>query len=198
MLTRVHLPVEEMKRPRRTHVFARAVNDRYVEPNWCSRRLLEEESFAGTIHDPAAGTGRILASARAAGFKATGADISPLSSDVRAIDFLKDRRKRHNIICNSPYALMREFALHALELAERKVAFLVPLARLNAAHWLQQTPLQRIWLLTPRPSIPPHSYLLAGKKPEGGHVDFCWLVWERGFNGVPTLRWLMRDQRGRT
>jgi hypothetical protein len=190
MLTR--LPIET-KRPRRTHIFARDSNDRYVEPEWCSRRLFEEETFRGGIHDPAAGTGRILASARAAGFEVSGADISPLSSDVRTIDFLKDQTKRDNIICNSPYGVMREFALHALELAERKVAFLSPLARLNAAHWLQQTPLRRVWLLSPRPSIPPHSYLLAGKKPEGGRVDFCWLVWQRGFSGQPALHWLRRE-----
>src|SRR5215813_7018792 len=56
----------ENKRPRHAHIFARDGNDRYIEPQWCSRRLLEEESFVGTIHDPAAGTGRILTSARAA------------------------------------------------------------------------------------------------------------------------------------
>ena len=187
------LPIET-KRPRRAHIFARAADDRYIEPEWCSRRLLEEESFAGTIHDPAAGTGRILASARAAGFKATGADISPLSADFRAIDFLKDRAKRDNTISNPPYGAMREFALHALKHTRRKVALLVPLARLNAAHWIQETPLRRVWLLSPRPSIPPHSYLLAGCKAKGGRPDFCWLVWERDFDGERTLDWLMRDR----
>src|SRR5262245_65425194 len=119
------LPIET-KRPRRAHIFARAADDRYIEPEWCSRRLLEEESFRGTIHDPAAGTGRILSSARAAGFKATGADISPLSPDLRALDFLKDCGERDNIVCNPPYLktkscdLMREFAEHALKLAEQK------------------------------------------------------------------------------
>jgi hypothetical protein len=31
------------------------------------------------------------------------------------------------------------------------VAIIFPTARLNAARWLQDTPLRRIWLLTPRP-----------------------------------------------
>jgi hypothetical protein len=129
MLTKI----EGTKRPRHAHIFSRDKDDRYVEPEWCSRRLLEEETFRGNIHDPAAGTGRILVSARAAGFKTTGADVSPLRSDIRAIDFFKDRKERHNIICNPPYGVLREFALHALNLTRRKVAFLVPLARLNAA-----------------------------------------------------------------
>jgi hypothetical protein len=191
---------EETKRPRRTHIFVRDDDDRYVEPLWVSRRLIEEESFAGTVHDPACGFGQIVTAARAAGLVTTGADVSPLSSDVGAVDFLRDRTERDNVIANPPYQktrscdLMREFAEHALEVTRRKVAFLVPLARLNAAHWLVRTPLHRVWLLTPRPSIPPYSYLLAGKKPQGGRVDFAWLVWERGFDGAPTLHWLQRDR----
>ena len=189
-------PIEEMKRPRHGHIFQRDENDRYVEPTWCSWRLLEEKSFHGAIHDPAAGTGQNLGSARALGLRATGADLTPCISGIRAIDFFKDRTKRDNIVCNPLYNgdQIRKFAEHALELAERKVALLVPLARLNAAHWLLQTPLQYVWLLTPRPSVPPHSCILQGRKPEGGRADFCWLVWERGFSGAPTLGWLLRDR----
>jgi hypothetical protein len=189
-------PIEGTKRPRHAHIFQRDANDRYVEPTWCSWRLLEEESFHGVIHDPAAGTGQILGSARVLGLRATGADLTPCISGIRAIDFLEDRTKRDNIVCNPPYKRnqIRRFAEHALELAERKVAFLIPLARLNAARWLQQTPLRQVWLLTPRPSIPPHRYILQGRKPEGGRPDYCWLVWERGFNCAPTLGWLLRDR----
>ena len=45
---------------------------------------------------------------------------------------------------------------------------LVPLRRLPAAHWLEHLPLETVWLLTPRPSIPPGSYIAAGHKPGGG------------------------------
>jgi hypothetical protein len=64
---------------------------------------------------------------------------------------------------------------------------------LNAAHWLQETSLSRIWLLSPRPSMPPGSYILAGGKPGGGRADFCWLIFERGYAGPPTMAWLYRD-----
>jgi len=43
-----------------------------------------------------------------------------------------------------------------------------PVACLNAAHWLQGTPLRRISLLTPRPSMPPGHIIAAGSKPGGG------------------------------
>jgi hypothetical protein len=84
------------------------------------------------------------------------------------------------------------FTTHAVRLAD-KVAQFAPVARLNAAHWLQKLPLARIWLLTPRPSVPPGSYLQEGHKAQGGRVDFCWLIFERGFEAQPTLSWLHRN-----
>jgi len=33
--------IEETRRPRHAHIFQRDENDRYVEPTWCSWRLLE-------------------------------------------------------------------------------------------------------------------------------------------------------------
>jgi hypothetical protein len=82
---------------------------------------------------------------------------------------------------------------HSLLLAERKVAIVFPVARLNAAHWIKGTPLRRVWLMTPRPSMPPGHVIAAGHKPGGGKVDFCWLVWEHGCTGAPELHWLRRD-----
>jgi hypothetical protein len=87
------------------------------------------------------------------------------------------------------------FVTHAVRLAPKVAAF-APVARLNAAHsWLRKLPWARLWLLTPRPSVPPGSYLSAGKKAQGGRVDFCWLVFERGFQGQPTVDWLHRDEK---
>jgi len=70
----------------------------------------------------------------------------------------------------------------------------MPTARLNAARWLENTPLQRIWLLTPRPSMPPGQHILDGGKVGGGKSDYCWLVWEHGYSGLPEIRWLHREK----
>ena len=82
---------------------------------------------------------------------------------------------------------------HAIEVTGLKVAVIFPTARLNAAHWIRETPLRRVWLLTPRPSMPPGHVIAAGQKAGGGKVDFCWLVFERGHQGPAELRWLYRD-----
>jgi hypothetical protein len=56
-------------------------------------------------------------------------------------------------------------------------------------------PLWRIWLLTPRPSMPPGELLLRGGiRPKGGKTDYCWALFERGFEGAPAIGWLHRDE----
>jgi hypothetical protein len=41
--------------------------------------------------------------------------------------------------------------------------------------------------------MPPGFVIARGEKPGGGKVDFAWLIFERGYNGVPELVWLHRD-----
>jgi hypothetical protein len=185
--------------PRLAHNFARDPNDWYVEPRWCSIRLFEEEKFAGEILDPACGWGRIVRSAIDAGYPVKASDIIIRPSGDAAVDKLKREANFRdcdgpavNIVSNPPYGIYPMFAQHALRLARRKVAVIFPVARLNAAHWISGAPLRRIWLMSPRPPMPPGSYLAAGRKPGGGRVGFCWLVFEHGHTGPAEVRWLHR------
>jgi hypothetical protein len=188
-------------RRRGSHIWDRHADDWYVEPEWCSRRLFEEEQFEGTIWDPACGLGRVVRSAIDAGHAVRASDIEFRQSTDDQVDDLKEAADfftctdpADNIVTNPPFAIAGRFALHALGLATRKVAIVLPVARLNAAHWLDGTPLRRVWLMTPRPSMPPGHVLVSGEKPGGGKADFAWLVWERGYAGSPELRWLRRDR----
>jgi hypothetical protein len=168
----------------------RATGDFYVDPPWCSERLFEVEKFHGTIVDPCCGTGTIVKAAQRAGLKAIGRDISIRKSD----DFFAECFSVDNLVFNPPFDVLEEFILHAVELAHCKVAALCPVARLNAAgRWLINTPLQRVWLLTPRPSMPPKSHIDAGGKIAGGKTDYCWLTFEHGFKGSVEIAWLHRD-----
>lgn len=183
-------------RPLKAHVWARAKDDWYVEPNWCSERLFAEERFEGGIYDPAAGMGRIVTSALKAGLQGYGSDLVDRGWDSTRTphDFLAGPDERHdNIVTNVPFNIARPFAMRALKLARHKVAMIFPVARLNAARWTQDTPLIRVWLLTPRPSMPPGRVIIAGEKPGGGKIDFCWLVWSREHVGYPELHRLHRD-----
>jgi hypothetical protein len=66
--------------------------------------------------------------------------------------------------------------------------------RLNAAHWLDDLPLKSVYLLTPRPSMPPGAWIAAGNKPGGGTQDFCWLIFSKRHRGESQLQWLYRDK----
>jgi hypothetical protein len=144
--------------------------------------------------------------AKAAGFAPIGADLIDRRDDPHAFtdfqfvrcNFLKASpvRAPWSVVTNPPFDHIREFCERALAIAIFKVAVLVPLRRLPAAHWLQYLPLETIWLLSPRPSMPPASYLTTGKKPRDGTQEFCWLIFNRRVidGRPPAIRWLHRDR----
>lgn len=211
--TRTSGPLGGPLRTRKSSLWAREKNDWYVEPEWVSARLFEEERFEGRVHDPACGGGNIVKSARAADLYATGSDI------VRRIeedddpddiicdyveDFLESDRGAFtdNIVSNPPFKLCDDrktgrfpFVEMALKSAHRKVALLLPSNWIQGdkrAAWLATTPLRRVWFISPRPSMPPGHVIAAGQKPGNGTTDYAWFVWLKGYDGTPEIRWLRR------
>jgi hypothetical protein len=181
------------------HIWAKQPQEHYVENQWVARRIFDVEKFDGNVYDPCCGFGRIPEAAKAAGLEAFGCDIVDRGYTYTTIcDFLKSDIRADNIVCNPPFNLGEEFARHALKLAERKVALIFPVRRLNAAgKWMKETPLYRLWFLTPRPSMPPGGVVLKleseGREASGGTIDFCWATWLKGYDGAPTVGWLHRD-----
>ena len=159
-------------RPLAAHIWNKEPDGFYVEPEWCSARLFEVEKFDGVLWDPACGIGRIVKAARRAGYRTIATDIvdrgCPQFDGV--LDFLKDcgRIPAANIVTNPPFTQCDRFVHRVLELGSDKVAMIWLARRLNAARWLADTPLARVYLLTPRPSMPPGHVILAGEKPSGG------------------------------
>lgn len=183
--------------PVKAHSWEREKHEHYVEPHWCSERLFAVEQFEGAIWDPCCGFGRIPEAARRAGHEAVGTDVVDRGwhGFGGRLDFIgSGNAYAPNIVANPPFNIVGRFARRAIDLpGVVKVAMIFPTARLNAAHWIHDTPLARVWLMTPRPSMPPGHTIAAGEKPGGGKMDFCWLVWERGHVGTPVMQWLRRD-----
>lgn len=182
-------------RAENSHIWEREEYEHYVEPEWCSRRLFEVERFEGEIYDPSCGFGRIPESARVAGYLTTATDLVDRGYQHMngAINFFSVSRSVPNIVSNPPFDIFRQYAMQALKLAERKVALIWLVRTLPAARWLEDTPLARIWLLTPGPSMPPGFTITAGQKPGGGKQDFCWLVFDKAHAGPASIGWLHRD-----
>lgn len=182
----------------RTH--ARHVEDWYIEPAWTVELLLAAEPFTGGIWDPACGSGTIVATAIACGLTAVGTDLVDRGFGSRH-DFLLDLAPLPfggvaNIVCNPPYRIADKFIERALRVAERKVAMLVqskfPYSQRRHALFTTHPP-ARLCFLSTRPSMPPGEKLLAGTlKPEGGKLDYLWMVWDRAHRGPTECRWLKR------
>lgn len=168
-------------------------DEHYVEPEWVSQRLFEVEKFLGPIYDPACGFGRIVVNACKAGYTAYGSDITHRGWDSTPQNFFEHRSIHANIVSNPPFDVLPRFITHALDSTSNKVAVIFPTARLNAARWLDDTPLQTVWLLTPRPSMPPGHVVKAGGPIGGGKSDYAWLVFQHGYDGEPTMKWLRRE-----
>lgn len=190
------MTIADIKRAENSHIWQRETHEHYVEPQWCSRRLFDVESFVGPILDPCCGFGNILKSAKAAGHDTWAADIVDRGFPGATVeDFFSAAPvgPPADIVSNPPFDQFKPFAQRAIELCYQKVALIWLVRTLPAARWLEETPLARIWLLTPRPSMPPGHTIIAGEKPGGGKQDFCWLVWDTEHVGPATIRWLRRD-----
>jgi hypothetical protein len=100
-------------RPRNTHAFEKDARGHYVEPLWVDRRLFDVERFDGSICDPCAGFGRVLAAASDAGLKAVGYDIIDHGPHLQGIgDFLASTTVLNfdNFVFNPPFADSDEVA----------------------------------------------------------------------------------------
>lgn len=183
------------KREKRSHIWTREECEWYQEPLWTSERLFDVETFPKIVWDPAAGGGNIIRSAKAAGYEVAASDLVDRGFPLnRQLDFFQTTTAgAAAIVANPPFNRFREFAEHALAIGAEKVALIWTVRTLPAARWLQETPLARIWFLTPRPSMPPGQVIARGEKPGGGMADYCWIVFEKGYSGAPTAGWLHRD-----
>lgn len=197
-------PLRGPLRRRESSLWERETNDWYVEPSWCSQRLFEQEKFRGTVLDPACGGGNIVASAVAAGHDARGMDAVDRGCGATIQDWLTyEGPQVDNIVSNPPFALCDDrktkthpFVAKCLDKALHKVALLLPANWVQGkarSRWLEQTPLQRVLFVTPRPSMPPGAVLAQGVKPGNGTTDYAWLIWNHHYDGAPMLGWLHRD-----
>lgn len=181
--------------------------------------LFEQEPFFGDVVDPACGTGRICVAAAEAGLNAVGTDLrnrwgDSFPSVSRGLTptlvqqeftlpqwgFVNGRTawwsRPTNIVSNPPFGLAMSFVSKALDVAQCKVAMLLPAKWMygdKRSRWLAQTPLYKVLAITPRPSMPPGAVIQAGVSPGGGKEDFAWFIWLQGYRGTPTTGWLWRD-----
>ena len=190
----------------KAHVYDRADNDWYVDPDWCAKRLLDVEGFCGGVIDPSCGAGSVLRACDAIHVPCFGYDVVQRCERARIKDFMSEDWKalwlKFDIVSNPPFDLCNgandfEYIRLCLSRAVNKVALILPhtfdCPDRNVS-FLAETPFYRKYVLTPRPSMQSGEALLNGEKAGGGTKDFAFYVWLKGFKGSPTLHALHRDK----
>lgn len=185
---------------KKTSKFDRDADDWYVEPSWTVELLLKAIRFHGSIWDPACGMGTIPKACIEAGHESvTGTDLVDRGYGTGGQNFLKFNagyvQPADNIITNPPYKHSEQFIRQAGKFTRDKAAFLVPVKFLNsnARYGLfTELPIWRVCILSSRPSMLPGERLMAGEKPGGGAIDYCWIVFKRGYEGTAGVVWLKR------
>lgn len=161
---------------------SRQPEDFYVIPIIAVEALRQNEVFTGVGWEPASGDGRIAKLMQ-----------MQLASDLRfdvygegGMDFRLETRQVDYIITNPPFSLALPFVRHALECAP-KVAMFLRLQFLEGkerGEFFKKHPPIRIYLFSERLNCDPAS------NGSGGMMCFAWFIWERGFRGIPGLRWV--------
>lgn len=172
----------------------RPLGDHYPTPEIAITKLLDAVPFSGQYWEPCCGDGAISTVLDRYGHSGMSSDLYDWGYGETGIDFLKERRDVDFIITNPPYVIGLDFAKHALTCTEAKggkVAFLMRLAWLESMsrkEFFEASPLKEVLVFSkrlPRMNKPGYD----GKK-SGGVLAFAWFVWEHGYDGSPTIRWI--------
>lgn len=167
----------------------RETQDFYPTPQYATLELLKREKFEGSIWECACGDGAIS--------KLLPKENEIISSDIvdrgygeTGIDFLNTYKQVNNIVTNPPYKLAQEFIEHALECADKKVIMLLKLNFLEGQKRYKlfaDSPLKTVYVFSKR-----LSFDKGNEKGKGnGLLAYAWYVWEKGFEGSPTIEWIL-------
>jgi hypothetical protein len=177
---------------RRKRTYSLTEKDFYRTPTYAIKKLLEVETFDGTICEPASGDGAISKVLENAGH-----DV--LSSDIRTGDHIYGQGGRdlfdlsglvaNNAITNPPYRHAEAVARHLLSITDRKVALFLRLAFLESQGryaLFEETPLSVVHVFCKRLTL----YAGDVAPDNGGMAAYAWFVWEHGCEFQPALNWI--------
>lgn len=166
--------------------------DFYPTPAWATEALLEAENFSGEVWECACGDGAMSKVLEAAGLRVHSTDLHYRNFGVPGIDFLKTYRPRTvNIITNPPFGQAEAFILHALTLAQKKVAIFSRLAILESArryrNIFNDNPPTRVLVFAERVTLYPSGVVTGGTST----IAYCWLIWDKADTSARSeVRWI--------
>lgn len=180
----------------------RQEHDYYATEPRAVELLLEQEAFHPYVWECACGQGHMSEVLKKAGYKVKSSDLYDRGyAGTEILDFLQVRKDDikedfpRDIITNPPYKYAKEFVEHALDISMdgTKIAMFLKL------QFLEGKARKRLFLKhPPRVIYVSSSRLLCAKNGEfdkmiaggGSAVAYAWYVWEKGFQGLPVIKWI--------
>tara|TARA_R100001082_G_C4330854_1_gene145570 strand:+ start:293 stop:904 length:612 start_codon:yes stop_codon:yes gene_type:complete len=169
----------------------RQEHDFYPTPPEAVYPLLKKEKFKGEIWECACGDGAISKILEENNYNVYSSDLIDRGYGDIGKDFLKTFRKTDNIITNPPFKISVPFVYHACNLSKYKVAMFLRLGFLEGverSELFKKTPLKKVYVFIRRLKfVRPHDKKTANG---GGFFAFAWFIWEKNYNGKPTIEWI--------
>lgn len=166
---------------------SRVSNDFYPTPDRGIYSLLDNETFDGEIWEPACGEGAISKILKRRGYdNVYSTDLVDRGYGDGFFDFMSSRRPTDNIITNPPFNIGTKFTLHALNLAQKKVAILNKLTFLEGKErrdkLFSQRNLETVYVFSERLSF--------GSGHKGGMLAFAWFVFNKEYYGDAKIKFI--------
>lgn len=157
--------------------------------------LLEVESFNKNIWECACGEGHISKALEEAGHEVLSTDIVDRGYGKGGIDFLNGVYEWDgDIITNPPYKYAKEFVEQAMKSVKdgAKVAMFLKLTFMESKsrkELFAKYPFKTLYVSSSRLQCAKNGEF-SRYKSAGTAVAYGWYVWEKGYEGTPSIRWI--------
>ena len=164
--------------------------------------LLENELFSPYVWECACGEGHMSKVLKAHWYKVKSSDLYDRGYEgTEIIDFLKTTKEEvsadfpRDIITNPPYKFAKEFVEHAIEVSMdgTKIAMFLKLTFLEGKArkklFLKHPP-KIIYVSSSRLQCAKNGDFEKYKNGTGTAVAYAWYVWEKGYHGPTTIKWI--------
>lgn len=177
----------------------REVNDYYATSPIAIDKLLAVEKPTKFVWECACGEGHLSERLKEFGYEVYSSDLIDRGyyatnvKDFFEVNVLDDD---YDILTNPPYKYAKEFVLHSLDLLSEgrkafmflKLTFLEGKARFKELFNI--APPKSIYVFSERILCAKNGKFKEMQESSGSAVCYAWFVWEKGFKGETTLKWI--------
>lgn len=175
----------------------REKNDYYATDPKAVEMLLKVEKFNPLIWECACGEGHISNVLIKNGYEVISTDLIDRGYG-QVKNFLLHKNKLNqgiDIITNPPYKYAQKFVEHALGIIQNgsKIAMLLKIQFLEGKSrykLYKKYPPKKVYVFSSRVNCAKNGEL---EKYPSSAVCYAWFIWEKGFNGKPSIDWLIDD-----